>query len=323
MHNKKIAIVGNGNVGQAFYKGFINHHNGYGSSSVHCITRDYFDGDPRTGSRDILLKEYDIIILAVKPKDAVRTLTLIKDESIGQTPLIVSTVSGLSMDIIVRILRIPYDRIVKMTLNTNIEYGNGVIVYSTTKDETAQEARDLLMPLCKSMILKVPSHILPAVTYVGSENAFFTKYVLLRAQDKPEIPFSRFIDELTMEDEHIQQYMNIVGNVYSKLFNDEPIVDITTWSTLETLKASCNSTEDLIRRIEAVGTEGGSTRMGIDDFNSLEKMKSKFFMETFPKVYRKSITFAKGPEGINAAFDKQYDKFGNLGMKKINSSFAA
>jgi hypothetical protein len=313
MPTKSIAIIGNGNVGQAHYNGMLNHSSDYGPSNMKIITRDYFDSDIRNGYRDQKLRDFDSIILAVKPKDAINTLRLIEG-GISKKSLIISPVSGLSMDIIIRMLKIPYSQVVKMTLNTNIEHGKGVIVYSTTDNRTSENIQRMYHPMCSGMFKRQPKDILPAVTAVGSECAFFMKAVLLESQENNDVPFIEFLKNMTMKSDFVKKYMVEAGAAYDKIFSfRQPLIYATTESTLETLKVSCNSRDDIARRIAGVATKGGCTEVKIGKFDSREKINRKFLRDAFGAVYLKSTTF---PKTINDEFNQNYGKNGQFGFFK-------
>jgi len=289
--SKKIGILGaRGNVGNAFINAFTNYSNEFGAEDIYPITRDYFDSDIRSRSRDFLLKELDILILAVKPKDAVSVLNLIRG-TISKKTLIISTVSGLNMSIIRNIIGTDHDRIVKLTLNTNIEHSNGVIVYSATSQNTNEEVQKIFAPFSKVIINRPAKKIIPAVTLVGSGNAFFAKLVMLRHAQYPEIPFNQFVKGLSMDDIWIERYIDAVEAASRILFNDDSLIRISSESTLHSLRKSCLTYLDVELHIKKVATEGGCTRIGIDDFDSLEKVRKDFFVQTFAKVHKKAKSF--------------------------------
>ncbi len=312
--SKKIGIVGpKGNVGNAFINAFTNYSNEFGAEDIYPITRDYFDSDIRSGLRDINLKEMDMVILAVKPKDAIQALSLMRGE-ISPYTLIISPVSGLSINVIGDMLRIKQDRIVKITLNTNIEYSNGIVIYNTASKSVGRQVEEIFSSFCKAVIEKPGRKITPAITTVGSGNAFFAKLILLRYEQFSDIPFVEFIKGISMNDIFIEKYIDAVEKASRKLFNDDSLIRIGSESTLHALRKSCTSKDDVKLHIEKVATKGGCTRVGIDDFDTLEKVTEEFFTPTFAKVHKKAKSFQRL---INGDF-KKWKEFNSI--KRITKS---
>ncbi len=297
----KIGIVGpNGNVGIAFTNAIKNYTKGY---TVYPLTRDYFVNNMASNSPRVPLSQLDIIILAVKPKDAMSALYPMRNQISPET-LFISPVSCLNSFNIKTTLNIAFDRIVTLTLNTNIEYGQGIVAYNATGGAASREIIDLLTPFSKKIEAVPQKDIQKNVTIIGSGNAFWARYLALRAVGRPEAQFDHFneyISTLTMEDTEIQKFIQIMKTVCRKVFNNDSFVEASFLSTLETLKISCSSVKDVEKHIEKVATEGGCTRMGIDDFISLEVITEKFFLRIFSKVHKKVLAFERG---IKADFKK-------------------
>lgn len=301
MQKKRIAIIGNGNLGTANLNGFINNHKDYGLDNVFLLGRDYFDSDPRGTSLSELdqpLSSFDTIILTVKPTQSIDTLLLLRGK-IGPNTVIISFVSGLSMHLISIILNVPNHMIVTGTTTTNIAYGKGILVFNNPAHYICSGVRELFSPLCKKIIETPGRKIIQAVNWVGSGNGMFQKHILLKAQ-KSDRPFREFIDNLNMEDVDIQSFIRMYDEACNKIFNADCFIREGYEATLETVKISCHSIEDIETEIKKVATPNGCTEQGIGELSSLEIITVGLLTMIINKIHRTAITF---PRKIRVKFN--------------------
>lgn len=288
---KKIAIIGgNGVIAQATYNGFINYSPTYGPENISLITRNYFDRDDRSDYPKEKLNQFEIIILAVKPKDAITSLSLLSGK-LSKDVLFVSTVSGLNIDVIVRMIKVPYNQVVKMTLTINVAYGKGIIVYNTAGHATRDKVENLFYGLYQKIIHRPGKKITSYITGIGSTEAFHAQKVFLLSQKYSGVCFHEFLQTLSIEHEEIKKYLYVMEKTQRKIFDDGSLVEISFVNTLETLKMTCVKPEDIILHIKKVATKGGCTEIGIDKFNSLEKVTEEFLTQVLLKIHKKAKSF--------------------------------
>lgn len=293
-NTKTIAIIGNGNLGTAIYNGLLNHHNKYSSENISLLGRGYFDTDPRAGilSEQVKpLKNFEAIILAVKPVDCISCLSLMKDK-IHPDLMLISTVSGLSIDIQTRMLKLRHSHVAKTTLDTNVEQGLGTIV-CCAENKAFNEVQEIFTPVSKKIVQKSGDGVINGVTIVGSGKAFFLKHIYMHMEKFPKDLFSENLMKLTINDPFIKEYIKVVKSACKKIFNDDSLVQISCEGTLEAIQKSCHSLEDILLEIERVATKGGSTETKINNFDSPEKVTEKFFTEGFSVVNKKVRSFKK------------------------------
>lgn len=134
----KIGFVGVGNMAQAIIKGMVA--NGYNGSDilVHSAHKSNYESFakelnlvPVDNNLDVV-DQSDIVVLAVKPNIALVILDEIKDK-MDQTKLLVSLVSGLSVNDIKMVLG--QDQPVLRTMpNVNVEIGAGMTAVVSDQD---------------------------------------------------------------------------------------------------------------------------------------------------------------------------------------------
>jgi hypothetical protein len=297
MEQKRIAIIGAGNVGMGLNNGLINFSSNYGPHNISIIRRDYFkeyeenkiyyDNFPQKK-----LSSYKSIFLAVKPVDAVELLSSMKGK-INRESLIISAVSGLNIDIIGKMLGVNYDRIVKCTLNLGISCGTGMIAYSTTSNRASLEFEEIIGCTAK-FIKRIPSKkIGGAVTSIGSDSAIVTQMILLYLENNPEENFHEFMSLLSEKSEFLKEFIRVKSYVSRAVLGDDSFVIPSLQSTILTLKKSCHSKADLEGYKKRVATHKGSTREFIDGFDSLEKVTEDFFLDGFGRMNKKVKSFRR------------------------------
>lgn len=303
MQTKKIAIIGNGILGSSTCFGFIQYHPEYNAHNALLLGRSYFDKDPREdciSEQSVPLKNFDIIILAVKPTDAIKTLLLLRGK-ISPGTIVISLISGLSMHLICMVLGIPHHRVVTATTTTNVICGEGILVFNTPTHMVSTIVKDLFRPLTKLMIEVPGNKVLKGVVWEGAVNAVYFKYILLKAHKVTNVPFATFIENLTMEDAGIQSFIQRQDEACKLFFGRDCFVYQSFEASLNTIKKTCSSTQDIEGLIERVATPKGCTAEGVGELNDLEKISVELLFMILNKIYRKALTFGKI---INADFKK-------------------
>jgi len=292
MQKKKIALIAaRGNVGLDFLTGHISSEEHSKTFDVIPITRDYFDDERLLAGSLRKIGDSDIIFLPVKPKDALPLLILLK-EAIKPETLIVSPVTGLSVNVIAKILEIPYGRIVKMTLNIHMAVQESIIVYSVTDDKTVKEVQELFHGISKAIIRKPARKIPEHAVKIGSGSAICAKHILMLSQTSP-LPFGEFINDLTMQNNEVKKFVSTLERAFYSIFRDDSLVEYCYVSTLITLKKSCKSPGDISKHIDKVATVGGCTRDGVDSMNSLDILSLQFLTRMINKMHKKVRSFQR------------------------------
>lgn len=302
MQTNKIAIIGNGNLGTSIYNGFMNYHNTYGSDNVFLLGRSYFDSDPREApisEQQMPLTKFNILILAVKPIDAIKTLMLLRGK-LGPNTIVISFISGLSMNLISIVLQISNHDIVTATSTTNVAYGEGFIVFNTPSYMGISIINELFKPMSKEIIEVRGNKIIKAVVWEAAANAIYFKHIKLKAE-KTNSSFADFLKNLNMKDAGVQNFIAIQDEACRKFFGKDCFVKESYEYALNTVKKSCTSLDDIETLITQVATPKGCTAEGVDLFADLKKMRVDLFLMILNKIYRKALTFSKT---INVDFEK-------------------
>lgn len=293
----RLAIVGAGNVGMGLNNGLVNLSPIYGPHNISILKRDYFDDYEKNSFYyqnfpQKKLSSYQNLFLAVKPADSINLLDSIR-KKVDYESLIISSVSGLNIDIIGKMLGINYDRIVKCTLNIGIGYGTGMIVYSTTSEKTAREFEELISCTSKFIIREPSKNINGAVTRVGSDSAVIAKMIWLYLEKNQQENFHEFISLLHKDSDFLKEFVRVKSYASRAIWGDDSLIEPSLESTILTLKKCCHCKADLLGYINRVATKGGSTREFIDDFDSLEKVTEEVFLHGYSKMNKKVKSFRK------------------------------
>lgn len=282
---RNFGVIGaNGNIGQAI----INGNDHYGKDMIPLpVTRSYWEN--KFGNQ---LKDLDTIILAVKPRDAISCLDLLRKE-ISRETKVISIVSGLGFETINQMLGIPYSNIAIMTGNVGIEYGEGIVVYSALGENLSQEIKNLFSPLAKIIERVEPMKIIPHVTIVGSGSALVAQDIWLRHKDS-KVDFYEFLKKLDMKNAGVQKFIEVNKIACKEIFGDDSLVESSYSSTLETLKMCCFHPDDVKMHIKKIVTKNGSTEKGINYFDGLDKVTA----EDFIKIIARIDAAAKGFEPL-------------------------
>jgi hypothetical protein len=280
MQTQNTAIIGVGNVGKALFQG-----NSFEDSknTMYLFRRSYWNDDLRNGSRDTPLKNFNNVIVAVKPLDAVNTLDLMRGE-MHENSLLLSTVSTLSNRVMNEILGSDHSftKTVKLTLNTAVATRNGIIVYTAANKEVGEQAEEIFKPLCRSVIKVNGSDINPYILIVGSSHGVNIKNLLIYWKAYyAGVPLQDFLEMINCKTECIAQYIGALQETYKKLWGiNGDIATLSFESTVAHLMQSgCLTEQDLIHQIDLVATHKGCTRKLVDSYELPKQTNEKFFLE--------------------------------------------
>lgn len=294
MQAQKTAIIGAGNVGKALFQG--NSFEG-SKNTMHIVRRSYWDDDLRNGSRDKPLKNFNNVIVAVKPLDAVNTFDLMRGE-VHENSLLLSTVSTLSNRVMNEILGSDHSftKTVKLTLNTAVATRNGIIVYTAANKEVGEQAEEIFKPLCRSVIKVDGSDINPYILTVGSSHGVNIKNLLIYWKAYyAGVPLQDFLGMIDCKTECIAQYISALQEIYKKLWGiNGDIATLSFESTVAHLiKSECHTKQDLIHQIGIVATHKGCTRKLVDSYELPKQTNPKFFLEKFTEADKTICGFEK------------------------------
>lgn len=245
----KIGIIGIGHLGRSFAKGLIK--SGFNASDIIANARtletfskvkELFPGVITTIDKAELIEKSDIIVIAVKPKDAVAALSGIADlDFAGKT--IITFMAGITLKDMRKMLHDDAGtlKIVRVMPNVAISLCNGITGISYDKDEKdIEEIIALFRRL--GMVISLPEEELDTVTVCAGSGPAFAAYLM-------------------------REYKNACN----KMFKDEKIseeVAIRVFeSTLQLMKEDKDNFNDVITK---VATKGGSTEKGIEKYEETD-----------------------------------------------------
>jgi pyrroline-5-carboxylate reductase len=193
--NKKIAIIGGGNLGTAIAEGLIQSN--FVQPKQILITKRHIatlHGLERKGvlvsdKNEEALRYADLVVLAVKPFQVNDVLSALKKEFKDEKHVLVSVVTGVSIDHISSILgkKIP---IVRAMPNTAIAIQESMtcIAAKDVTEEQLQYVQDIFGQLGKTV--KIDEKLMDAATVLGAcGTAFAMRYIRANIQGGIEIGF--------------------------------------------------------------------------------------------------------------------------------------
>jgi pyrroline-5-carboxylate reductase len=189
---KKIGIIGAGNIGCALAKGLVAHK--VISPSELYLSRkrkELLTGEEKEGFRisdnHTLVKECDIVILAVLPGQAMEVLNGLKPLFQDGKKILVSVVSAVSIDEL-KTWSGNIPEVVRIMPNTATEYGAGMICIAGEEEAAVDEIKALLDPLGQTMVIK--EQLMPAATILAACGiAFFLRFIRAVSQGGIQIGF--------------------------------------------------------------------------------------------------------------------------------------
>lgn len=189
---KKIGIIGAGNLGCAIAKGFITHGK-ISPSEIYLSRRrngllvdKIKEGYVVTDNLN-LVKECDIIILAVLPGQASEVVQEIRDELASGSKILVSVVSAVSINELNEWTSKGI-KIVRVMPNTAIEYGASMTCIAGEEEASVEEIKELFDPMGQTMVIK--EQLMPAATILAACGiAFFLRFIRAVSQGGIQIGF--------------------------------------------------------------------------------------------------------------------------------------
>lgn len=165
-----IGLIGSGAMGRAMLAGLTRTRDGLGAAAiiVDAVPGAAAAGAAESGGRVGALAEAaacDLVILAVKPKDAGQALEHLAPHA-GASTTVISVVAGWDSGRLAAAA--PGIRLVRTMPNLAVRFGEGLVAIATDGLGPAQLARlvDVLTPMGE--IVPLPESLFPAVTAVGS-----------------------------------------------------------------------------------------------------------------------------------------------------------
>jgi pyrroline-5-carboxylate reductase len=193
--NKKIAIIGGGNLGTAIAEGLVQSRfvlpkqiliTKRNIATLHELERK---GVLVSDKNEEALRYADLVILAVKPFQVNDVLAALKKEFIEDKHVLVSVVTGISIEHIAGVLgkKIP---IVRAMPNTAIAIQQSMtcVAAKGASEEQLQWVQDLFNQLGKTV--KIDEKLMDAATVLGAcGTAFAMRYIRANIQGGIEIGF--------------------------------------------------------------------------------------------------------------------------------------
>jgi len=193
--NKKIAIIGGGNLGTAIAEGLIQ--SGFVSPKHILITKRNIQTLHELERKGVLVSDKneeavryaDLVILAVKPFQVDSVLATLKDEFRADKHILVSVVTGISIEHLMRHVgsRLP---VVRAMPNTAIAIQESMTCISATNvgEEHLQYVLELFNQLGKAV--RIDEKLMDAATVLGAcGTAFAMRYIRANIQGGIEIGF--------------------------------------------------------------------------------------------------------------------------------------
>jgi pyrroline-5-carboxylate reductase len=196
MINKKIAIIGAGNLGSSIARGMVTK----GIIDPENLTITNISTDLLTGLKDELgvnittdnhsaIKESDIVFIAVKPYVAIDLINSLKESFVKGKHVLASVVSGIKLKEIEDIL--PDIPVVRVMPNTALSVCQSMTAISVSEKSAEYEGvmKEIFDQLGESFV--VPESQMPAATVLASCGiAFALRFMRATAQAGIEIGFS-------------------------------------------------------------------------------------------------------------------------------------
>ena len=193
--NKKISIIGGGNLGTAIAEGLIQ--SGFVSAKHILITKRNIQTLHELERKGVLVSDKneeavryaDLVILAVKPFQVDSVLGALKSEFNPEKQVLVSVVTGISIEHIARLVgqKLP---VVRAMPNTAIAIQESMtcIASQGVAEEQVQYVLDLFNQLGKAV--RIDEKLMDAATVLGAcGTAFAMRYIRANIQGGIEIGF--------------------------------------------------------------------------------------------------------------------------------------
>jgi len=189
---RKIGIIGAGNIGMAIAKGLVRQklvqpsHLYLSRKRNGLLVEQEKEGFPITDNQN-LVKECDIIILAVLPGQAQEVLTNLEGLMKGEEKLLISVVSAVSISEL-KEWSGNHVEVVRVMPNTAVEYGASMTCIAGEQEQAVNQVRELFDPLGQTMVIK--EQLMPAATILAACGiAFFLRFIRAVSQGGIQIGF--------------------------------------------------------------------------------------------------------------------------------------
>ncbi len=193
-HDKKICIIGGGNIGTAIYKGLSDAGNI--PATQFTITRrrknflsEYTDQGVNVTSDNVsAVKESDIIILTVLPKQLLAILDEIKDY-LDESKILISVVTAFSIEEIKAKLGKDIPVILCMP-NTAIAVGESMTCLAAMENDKQKLNEISSYFELTGEVLQIPERLMPSATILAACGvAFFLRYIRAASQGGIQVGF--------------------------------------------------------------------------------------------------------------------------------------
>ena len=189
---KKIGIIGAGNIGCAIAKGRIK-QNVTTPSKLYLSRRrnGLLDEQKKQGltiaDNHSLVKECDIVILAVLPAQAKEVILDLKPLLLKGEKILVSVVSAVSINELKEWSGKQVE-VVRIMPNTAVEYGASMTCIAGEGEQAVDQIKALFDPLGNTMVIK--EQLMPAATILAACGiAFFLRFIRAVSQGGIQIGF--------------------------------------------------------------------------------------------------------------------------------------
>lgn len=189
---KKIGIIGAGNIGCALAKGLVTQKviapsELYLSRKRNGLLATQEKEGFRISDNNTLVKECDIVILAVLPGQAMEVLLDLKPLFQDGKKILVSVVSAVTIDEL-KSWSGNMPEVVRIMPNTAAEYGAGMTCIAGEEEAAVEEIKALFDPLGQTMVIK--EQLMPAATILAACGiAFFLRFIRAVSQGGIQIGF--------------------------------------------------------------------------------------------------------------------------------------
>lgn len=248
----KILIIGGGNMGQTYARGFLKSHIVQASQLI------ILEKSPEkaeqlksleigrvVGTPGTYIKEVDLIVLAVKPQDTDRLFSSIK-AYIDPQQLILSIMAGVKLDMIREGLGAT--KIIRAMPNLPAQIGIGMTVYTSSEEVTRIElvtVQNLLSASGKTIYVEREPMINAATAISGSGPAYVFYFMKSLIESAKDMGF-------TQSEAELLTYQTFRGAV--DLFNK---YDITCEEWIEKVSSRGGTTEAAIQGFHQKSVELG------------------------------------------------------------------
>lgn len=192
MKNKKIAIIGAGNLGRSIAEGLVEKRISI-AEDITLTRRDLSalkdleeKGFQTTRKNVQAAHQSDIILLCVQPSQLAEVLNEIQ-ESLSRKKLLISVITGISLQQIISQISTEV-AIVRAMPNTAIAIGESMTCIASSNSEGLEIAKELFDAVGKTVVIE--EELMQAATVLGASGiAFFMRYLRAATQGGIQMGF--------------------------------------------------------------------------------------------------------------------------------------